>query len=125
MPTSSPAMVIIAAVWKPDGGTWMCCGCRCWNASAVNTTWWHSLPSWRSISVSGSMHHSARSLAVACHGVYANERTEWAATVGASVGLRTVNERINQLEAELTHVHREPLTDVPAVVQFDGIWVSF
>jgi transposase-like protein len=38
--------------------------------------------------------------------------------------LRTVNERINQLEAELTHVHREPITDVPAVVQFDGIWLS-
>ena len=49
---------------------------------------------------------------------------EWAATVGASVGLRTINERINQLEARLAHVHREPITDVPAVVQFDGIWLS-
>jgi putative transposase len=49
---------------------------------------------------------------------------EWAATVGASVGLRTINERINQLEARLAQVHREPIEDVPAVVQFDGIWLS-
>ncbi len=49
---------------------------------------------------------------------------EWAATVGARVGLRTINERINQLEARLAQVHRDPITDVPAVVQFDGIWLS-
>src|SRR5258708_7098696 len=30
---------IIAVVWKPDGGTWTWCGCPCWNASAVSTTW--------------------------------------------------------------------------------------
>jgi hypothetical protein len=47
---------------------------------------------------------------------------EWAATVGASVGLRTINERINQLEARLAQVHREPISEIPAVVQFDGIW---
>jgi transposase-like protein len=40
------------------------------------------------------------------------------------VGLRTINERINQLEARLAQVHREPIEDVPAVVQFDGIWLS-
>ena len=49
---------------------------------------------------------------------------EWAATLGASVGLRTINERINQLEARLAQVHHEPITEVPAVVQFDGIWLS-
>ena len=49
---------------------------------------------------------------------------EWAATVRASVGLRTINERINQLETRLAQVHREPISDVPAVVQFDGIWLS-
>jgi putative transposase len=38
--------------------------------------------------------------------------------------LRTINERINQLEARLAQVHREPISDVPAVVQFDGIWLS-
>jgi hypothetical protein len=41
---------------------------------------------------------------------------EWAVTVGASAGLRTINERINQLEARLSQVHREPISDVPAVV---------
>src|SRR5437667_10364941 len=49
---------------------------------------------------------------------------EWAVTLGASVGLRTINERINQLEARLAHVHREPISEVPAVVQFDGNWRS-
>ncbi len=49
---------------------------------------------------------------------------EWAATLGTSVGLRTINERINQLEAKLAQVHHEPITQVPAVVQFDGIWLS-
>jgi putative transposase len=49
---------------------------------------------------------------------------EWAATLGASVGLRTINERINQLEARLAQVHDEAITQVPAVVQFDGIWLS-
>ena len=45
---------------------------------------------------------------------------EWAATLGASVGLRTINERINQLEARLAQVHHEPISEVPAVIQFDG-----
>jgi putative transposase len=40
------------------------------------------------------------------------------------VGLRTINERINQLETRLAQVHREPISEVPAVVQFDGIWLS-
>ena len=49
---------------------------------------------------------------------------EWGATLASSVGLRTINERINQLEARLTQVHNEPISEVPAVVQFDGIWLS-
>ena len=40
------------------------------------------------------------------------------------MGLRTINERINQLEAQLAQVHRGPIKEVPAVVQFDGIWLS-
>ncbi len=40
------------------------------------------------------------------------------------MGLHTINERINQLEARLAQVHREPISEVPAVVQFDGIWLS-
>jgi hypothetical protein len=44
--------------------------------------------------------------------------------LGASVGLRTINERINRLESLLAQAHREPISGVPAVVQFDGIWLS-
>ena len=40
------------------------------------------------------------------------------------MGVRTINERINQSETRLAQVHREPISDVPAVVQFDGIWLS-
>jgi putative transposase len=49
---------------------------------------------------------------------------QWTATLGSTVGLRTINERINQLEALLQAAHREPISDVLAVVQFDGIWLS-
>ncbi len=48
----------------------------------------------------------------------------WSATVGGSVGLRTINERINQIEPLLLQAHRDPITDVPTVVQLDGIWLT-
>jgi Transposase, Mutator family len=48
---------------------------------------------------------------------------QWSAVLGSSVGLRTINERINQLEPLLQQARSEPITDVPAVVQFDGIWL--
>ncbi len=48
----------------------------------------------------------------------------WSAILGSSVGLRTLNERINQIEPLLHQAHCEPITDVPTVVQFDGIWVT-
>jgi putative transposase len=47
----------------------------------------------------------------------------WSAILGSSVGLRTINERINQLESLLAQGRRDPISDVPAVVQFDGIWL--
>ena len=47
----------------------------------------------------------------------------WSAVVGGSVGLRTINERINQIAPMLAHAHQTPISDVPAVVQFDGIWL--
>ena len=47
----------------------------------------------------------------------------WSATLGSSVGLRTINERINQLEPLQKLAHSDPITDVPALVQFDGIWL--
>ena len=48
----------------------------------------------------------------------------WSATVEGSVGLRTINERINQIEPLLLQAHREPIRDVPTVVQLDGIWLT-
>jgi hypothetical protein len=48
---------------------------------------------------------------------------QWSARLRSSVGLRTINERINQLEPLLQQARSEPITDVPAVVQFDGIWL--
>jgi len=48
----------------------------------------------------------------------------WSATVGHSVGLRTINERINQLEPLVHQFHHTPLEQVPEVIQLDGIWVT-
>jgi hypothetical protein len=47
----------------------------------------------------------------------------WSAIVGGSVGLRTINERINQIAPLLKQAHQDPISDVPIVVQFDGIWL--
>ena len=46
------------------------------------------------------------------------------ATVEGSVGLRTLNERINRLEPLAVQAHREPISDVPTVVQLNGIWLT-
>src|SRR5260370_2056679 len=43
--------------------------------------------------------------------------------VGSSIGLRTLNERINQLAPSLAQAHQGRITQVPAVIQFDGIWL--
>ncbi len=48
---------------------------------------------------------------------------EWSALLDSSVGLRTINDRINQIEPLLKQARSETITDVPAVVQFDGIWL--
>ncbi len=48
----------------------------------------------------------------------------WSATVGGSIGLRTINERINQIEPLVAQAHHEPILDVPTVVQLDGIWLT-
>ena len=47
----------------------------------------------------------------------------WGEAVGSSIGLRTLNERINQLAPLLSHAHHTRFTQVPAVIQFDGIWL--
>lgn len=48
----------------------------------------------------------------------------WSATVEGSVGRRTLNERINQIEPLTKSVHAALITDVPRVIQLDGIWVT-
>ena len=48
---------------------------------------------------------------------------QWSAVLGSSVGLRTINERIHQMEPLLRQARSELIVDVPAVVQFDGIWL--
>jgi putative transposase len=49
---------------------------------------------------------------------------QWSATLESQVGLRTINERINQIEPLVQQAHSQPITDVPAVVQLDGIWLT-
>jgi putative transposase len=49
---------------------------------------------------------------------------EWSAKLGGSVGLRTLNERINQIEPLVHQMREQPIVNVPAVVQLDGIWVT-
>jgi putative transposase len=49
---------------------------------------------------------------------------QWSATVEGSVGLRTLNQRINQIEPLAQAAHTHHLTDVPSVLQLDGIWVT-
>lgn len=58
-----------------------------------------------------------------CATVCASFRQEWSARLDSSVGLRTINERINQIEPLVQQARSESITDVPAVVQFDGIWL--
>ncbi len=48
----------------------------------------------------------------------------WSAQLGGTVGLRTINERINQIELLVHHMREQPLVNAPTVVQLDGIWVT-
>jgi Transposase, Mutator family len=48
----------------------------------------------------------------------------WSATLGHDVGLRTINERINQIEKLAQEFHTQPIENAPDVIQFDGIWVT-
>jgi hypothetical protein len=50
-------------------------------------------------------------------------RERWSQTLGSSVGLETLNKRLNQMLALLQQAQRRKLEEVPAVVQFDGIWL--
>jgi hypothetical protein len=48
---------------------------------------------------------------------------DWSATLQSSVGLRTINERINQIEPLLQQARNQRITEVAARGQFDGIWL--
>jgi hypothetical protein len=48
----------------------------------------------------------------------------WSASVEGSVGLRTLNTRLNQIEILAQTAHTALLTDEPPVLQLDGIWVT-
>ena len=48
----------------------------------------------------------------------------WSAMLGSTVGLRTINERINQIEPLAQKYHEQPIDDVPDVIQCDGIWLT-
>jgi hypothetical protein len=49
---------------------------------------------------------------------------QWSAKLGGSVGLRTLNERIHQIEPLVHQMREQPIVNVPTVVQLDGIWVT-
>lgn len=48
----------------------------------------------------------------------------WSAMVGGNVGLRTINERINQIEPLVQQAHAAPITEAPEVLHLDGIWLT-
>jgi hypothetical protein len=48
----------------------------------------------------------------------------WSAMLGSTVGLRTINERINQIEPLAQKYHEQPIDDVPDVIQCDGMWLT-
>jgi len=48
----------------------------------------------------------------------------WSEQVGGNVGLRTINERINQIEPFIEHMRASAFPTSPSVVQLDGIWVT-
>jgi hypothetical protein len=46
------------------------------------------------------------------------------ATLGSTVGRRTINERMNQIEPVAQHYHEHPIEDVPDGLQCDGMWLT-
>lgn len=48
----------------------------------------------------------------------------WSEQVGGNVGLRTINERINQIEPLIEHMRASAFPTSPSVVHLDGIWVT-
>lgn len=51
-------------------------------------------------------------------------RERWSGQLGSPVGLRTINELINQVEPLVHQMQQQPFPQAPAVVQCDGIWLT-
>jgi hypothetical protein len=47
----------------------------------------------------------------------------WSGQAESNIGLRTINERINQIQPLIEKMREQKITPGPPVVQFDGIWV--
>jgi hypothetical protein len=47
----------------------------------------------------------------------------WSGQAESPIGLRAINERINQIEPLIEKMREQPITPGPSIVQFDGIWV--
>src|SRR2546421_4477622 len=125
MPSSSPVMGIIVVPSRQDGGIWRICVSPCWNVSAVSVTWSRILlVAGKASALLVGCPKAEPSSAVEYVKAYASSVEPRAATLQSTVGLRTINERINPLEGRLAQVLSLPITDVPALVQFDGIWLS-
>ncbi len=65
--------------------------------------------------------------ALFCRGLGQSLRTmtqRWSAQAESNVGLRALNERMNQVELLINQMREQAIVPSPAVVQFDGIWVT-
>lgn len=51
-------------------------------------------------------------------------KERWSGQLGSPVGLRTLNEIINQVEPLVHQMQQQHFPEAPAVVQCDGIWVT-
>ena len=51
-------------------------------------------------------------------------KERWSGQLGSPVGLRTINELINQVEPLVHQMQEKHFSQAPAVVQCDGIWVT-
>jgi hypothetical protein len=51
-------------------------------------------------------------------------KERWSGQLGSPVGLRTINELINQVEPLVHRMQEKRFLEAPAVVQCDGMWVT-
>jgi hypothetical protein len=87
-------------------------------------TWSVNMPSWRNTTAFGWIWIKMSCGVAAVVKVCAREAERWSASVGSTVGLRTLNERINQVEQLVNTYHEQPIEEAPDVIQLDGIWLT-